>query len=505
MEEQEIDDDGQVISKTPSLRRQITASSDSAANAAHASCIRDSSRNRLQRLGALYSNTGNLSSPIHRTEPHFEVEQTRKPRPEDGGAKPKTRIAKLTDLAKSINTWEDDMAHHSQRENVADAASTSRGTSATKSMAKPSAKTPQKQEPSKSILHRGEEAAVDSSSPKIIGKQLKWDKNVMDALESQGFKRRDTANAHLEYDFKAGRKASPSKPQIAPTAARSAVASQQKRDEAPKRAEVSKGLVSGRAAIFEHGERPSASQRQQKDPAEMSLKERMALFERNKGTALIPKAALGMAPSARQISSQPEKRHEPVKPVIATPIIDRTEPAASKISNYNKPVVADSSASGNGIRQTVAALLANPATISESQISQEVRKAREQDMNVLLNRFNRCDKNDAMATPPPPPPMPDFIGGNSGTFNKSNQKRRSDEKPNVSPQMRTSLEDSKRLKRVKVNPPKSGQVYPALTDIESATDSDKYATETYTDDDNNDDQMMERYMYSSQDQYEDER
>lgn len=67
-----------------------------------------------------------------------------------------------------------------------------------------------------------------------------------------------------------------------------------------------------------------------------------------------------------------------------------------------------------------------------------------------------------------------------------------DEKLEISQQVRSSLED---IKRVKINPPKNGNMYPALSDIES----NEYTTETYTDDDN-EHQTMNRYMYSSQEE-----
>lgn len=90
--------------------------------------------------------------------------------------------------------------------------------------------------------------------------------------------------------------------------------------------------------------------------------------------------------------------------------------------------MADSAASGKGIQQTVAALLSNTSTISESQIAADVRKTREEEMNVLLNRFNNKHKSHEqqqqpasaldhrsellrpsappLTPPPPPPPMP---------------------------------------------------------------------------------------------------
>lgn len=284
-----------------------------------------------------------------------------------------------------------------------------------------------------------------------------------------------------------------------------------------RKAEVSKGLVSGRTAIFENPGRPAtASARNQKDPAEMSLKERMALFEKNKGTALIPKAALGMSASAKQImgDQKAEPHKEPQKPIVITgqpPSAPQMSSGVQAIASalvssqqkspFGKAVPAESHASGSGIRQTVAALLSGSQTISESQISNEVRRNREQEMNVLLNRFNKDQQVYPTAppltpTPPPAPPMPATLLESADKCNSikksNNHKRRSgkftlkppivercveavvisDEKFDVSPQVRESLED---VKRVKINPPKNGRLYPALSDIESVTtESDNY-------------------------------
>lgn len=81
--------------------------------------------------------------------------------------------------------------------------------------------------------------------------------------------------------------------------------------------------------------------------------------------------------------------------------------SASKINNFNRPVKADTNAAGTGIRHAVAALLSNPATIAESRIANETKKLREQEMNVVLNRFNQ--KNQQPASPPPAPPMPNDL------------------------------------------------------------------------------------------------
>jgi actin-binding protein anillin len=61
---------------------------------------------------------------------------------------------------------------------------------------------------------------------------------------------------------------------------------------------IDRSSVLSKAAMFEAGS-PRA-----KDPAEMSLRERKALFEKNKGAAIIPKAAFGMAPSVKTLHGE---------------------------------------------------------------------------------------------------------------------------------------------------------------------------------------------------------
>lgn len=80
-----------------------------------------------------------------------------------------------------------------------------------------------------------------------------------------------------------------------------------------------------------------------------------------------------------------------------------------------------------------------------------------------------------------------------------------DENPNVSAKVRKSLEN---VKPIKVNPPKNGYAYPALSDIESSgaeiSTPENYTPEpAYTDEDN-EQPIMDRYMYRSQDEGEEE-
>lgn len=429
--------------------------------------MRDSSRNQLHRLGALYSNPQGLSSPVHRTETAFAVEQMAENQETTQSGTKLKKSHRLAELANSINKWEDDMPHKNHRSNQSknDAAQTDAianvnvaGPSTGKSNntnslsgIRPITKSPRKPavNAGSSILSRIEsiELKENDENKNSTHKQLKWDKSIMDSLESQGYKRRDTTTKRLEYDFNG--KSPERKETNTNTNMRKVGGAIPKTDAnreliPPKKVEVTKGLVSGRAAIFETqctnnaptangtaAATAAAQERNKKDPAEMTLKERMALFEKNKGQALIPKAALGMAPSVRQIMAD-KKPSENIKQVITTPqqpiinsnVMPSVAPTASKINNFNKATKAETCATGSGIRQTVAKLITAPATISESRIASENRKIREQEMNVVLNRFNQQQSDDdgddynenrTPASPPPAPPMPDqLFKSNSG-------------------------------------------------------------------------------------------
>lgn len=105
-------------------------------------------------------------------------------------------------------------------------------------------------------------------------------------------------------------------------------------------------------------------------------------------------------------------------------------------------------------------------TISEKQISDNVRKQREEDMKCILNRFNK---------------QPEIHDDTEDTQNaimveeksENGIKRRSSELKNTE-----CFQKSDDKKRVRVSNPK--RIYPVLSDIESTTDSemDNYTTAT---------------------------
>lgn len=139
--------------------------------------------------------------------------------------------------------------------------------------------------------------------------------------------------------------------------------------------------IANRAAVFE------GSPNKTKDPALLSVAERKALFEKNKGEAVLPKANFAT------------KKYPAPKPPVET---------------------------STGIASKMAALLENKTTIAQTQIENGVKEQRQKEMDQLLNRFHKnkdaveSDEEDptettAMITteksvkivkPPPMPPVP---------------------------------------------------------------------------------------------------
>lgn len=123
--------------------------------------------------------------------------------------------------------------------------------------------------------------------------------------------------------------------------------------------------IADKAALFES----SPNRPQQKDPALLSVSERKALFEKNKGTALIPKAPFGMA--------------TPLKPTVKN---DK-----QKVKKTIAPVEVhkDFVATGRGIASKVASLFQNKNTIAQEQIENNIKAQKQKDMDMLLNRFTK--------------------------------------------------------------------------------------------------------------------
>lgn len=409
--------------------------------------IRDTSRNRLQRLGALYSNTDDLSSPIHRTEGKFHAD-CNEDTVDSQLRKPNQRLGKLAALANTINQWEDDTSHHVITTNTSAVKPPppkpelpSRGKVGHEgqvgaAVSKPSAQSKNELASRGGVGLEGQVSAAvsktsvqcknEKSNPteKDKTKQLKWDPKVINSLEAQGFQRRESSNVKVSYEFaetKDANRETPngkSKDDVAEehravgklntnkfASISTNAATEKKITQTEKKIpNVKPGLVSGRAAIFESQVQSNQQQYQkpQKDPTELSLKERMKLFEKNKGEALVPKAAFGMAPAISKIIQ--DTNHKKDEQSKAKPNV----PPRNEVVKNSATIVktfADSK-----VRDKVTALV-NAST--GSTIKDDIRKQREEDLQLLANRFNRQKDflnqqqqlpNKNLPTPPPPPP-----------------------------------------------------------------------------------------------------
>lgn len=158
---------------------------------------------------------------------------------------------------------------------------------------------------------------------------------------------------------------------------------------------VKTNLIANRAAIFEKNASPIKSNTA-KDPALLSVSERKALFEKNKGSAPVPKAAISMATPAantKQTITNNLKPNSPMKqkkPCNINKISNNEIPAVPKQTNsVTDSAYKVSAGQPGGIATKVAALFQNNSTISQQQITNDVREQRQREMDVLLNRFNQ--------------------------------------------------------------------------------------------------------------------
>ncbi|GBP54401.1 Anillin [Eumeta japonica] len=148
-----------------------------------------------------------------------------------------------------------------------------------------------------------------------------------------------------------------------------------------------RGSVLSRAAMFEAGS-PRA-----RDPAEMSLRERKALFEKNKGAAIVPKAPFGLAPPAKALCPDLKaKSVKPLRPVVAAQAETAPEPPRADRSPEGDDV--SQTSLGGGIKGKLAALFSKERTISESTIAGKYKLEREKEMEMLQTRFHHVKKLD---------------------------------------------------------------------------------------------------------------
>ncbi|VVC93430.1 unnamed protein product [Leptidea sinapis] len=343
-------------------------------------------KSRLDRLGNLYSDKPNLSSPIHRTEseftsatppsvPQMEVKPANKP---DG----KKKFGRLAALADQINNWEDDLSHHTYH--------------------------PESNKPIQKHDDKLESSTLDISIHSINDINKALQKTDKSKVPSSSTTPSEASAPNMATVVAAPIATVTKKPSIkkykAPTPPRNdcddkdkennviereenyngaSVDSIQTKQDKPANSPVVKRFaqlngnadrnsVLSRAAMFESGSPRS----KEKDPAEMSLRERKALFEKNKGTVIVPKAPFGMAPSIKTLQGNKDK-----------PPQKQVQTASNKSSDTSRTGSKDSVAEDNisqsslvgGIKGKLAALFSKEQTISEATIPKQPSKADDSD------------------------------------------------------------------------------------------------------------------------------
>ncbi|XP_020289290.1 anillin isoform X2 [Pseudomyrmex gracilis] len=512
-------------------------------------------KSKLQRLGKLYSDDTNigLSSPIHRTEEKFNAEESIiDHKPTKRGA----RLDRLAALASTINNWEDDLSHPtlpSGKNKTPDKAERiqAKFNEQVKSASEPQPST------SKNVMwvaHTNDKKIKDPSPIK----HLKWDKNVLESLEAQGFSRTQS-NTRLVYDYKnfsqelkkgVTRSSSPikrassvhrqveEKKLVSPgksdssktkrtdddssltgSSANSSKSNDSKVSHTPEKLAKNanttsssrlptrlgfngspktlvqpSGSVLSKASMFEAKNADS----QAKDPAQMTLAERMALFERNKGVGpLIPKAPLTM-------SIPPKKLQE--KSNVPSGSNADSSPNNRNSKTPGKTVLEQCAVFEQGNNR-------NKVEEMENQILQATYAERQRELNMLRSRFNAnketgnsrsvcvrtsesseggkpsSPKNSLIcpvkptpapdnvtgAAPPPPPPLPS-PQSKSVPCSKSPVKR---QVVGSSPKVQ-HLNAVPDVKRIRVCPPKPGSLYPNLSEIEATTTEESETESQYT-------------------------
>ncbi|XP_011311247.1 actin-binding protein anillin isoform X2 [Fopius arisanus] len=447
-------------------------------------------KSKLQRLGKLYSDNRELSSPIHRTEEKFSAEDDSS---ESKHPKRGARLDRLAALASEINNWEDDLSHPTL---------VKKGESkAEKIQAKMNEQVKAAGDPQPSTSGYGKwKSNANTRKTDSLTRQIKWDKTVLENLEAQGYTR-TKSNSRLVYDYNAcsqekegspkrevqsrktagtngGQKASPSTKTSGSPSTRTpeakGVANGRSRfggyNGSPKSTVQSPGSVLSKASLFES----KSLAIKVKDPAEMTLSERMALFEKNKGEALIPKAPLTLSVPAKKLMEK-EKSSSNVNSAVSD---QSNRTGAGKIAFANRHIFEQ------GL----------PKQELENDILRDSQAERKRELEMLRSRFNQnkevaqaaagscirknsesntspknspvCPVKPTPATDhvPPAPPLPS--PKTTPLSSRQPSSKRQPSSPPSPPALPKPIFIN--VKRIKVSPPKPGHLYPDLTNLESS-------------------------------------
>ncbi|XP_017761965.1 PREDICTED: actin-binding protein anillin-like [Eufriesea mexicana] len=490
-------------------------------------------KTKLQRLGRLYSDDSSreLSSPIHRTEEKFHAEEEEEvivqKTPKRGA-----RLDRLAALASTINNWEDDLSHPTLVKPVSNKAD--------KIQAKlnQQVKCASEPQPSTSGYNKGSRNSKGTYSKKeesCSTKQLKWDKTILETLEAQGFSRTES-DSRLVYDYKAcsqekDAESSSSSPKhlrqnqetimtlygqknykkgedstkhkytknsnTPEKTSRNATSSTNSTRLTPRYglngspkspAQSSPGSVLSKASLFES----KNTEAKVKDPTQMTLSERMALFEKNKGEApLLPKAPLTM-------SIPPKKLQEKDKTSSPTTHSNSGAKERPKADIPNNAVNVQREKFEQGLNMQEL----------ENNILRNTYLERQRELDMLRSRFNRnkemaqaaagsyirtsessegkpnSPKNSPICpvkpTPapdqgvPPPPPLPPQSHISNEKLIPNENKNSPNKRQVVGSPMKTTqqVKIASDIKRIRVAPPKPGHLYPNLSKIENTTETE---------------------------------
>ncbi|XP_046586323.1 anillin isoform X5 [Neodiprion lecontei] len=428
-------------------------------------------RSKLQRLGKLYSEdcSRELSSPIHRTEEKFAIEEESTDRK---AAKPGARLGRLAALASTINNWEDDLSHPTLIKSVESKAS--KVQAKFNEQVRNGSGEPQ---PGTSGLSKQPSTSGLSKQPSTSGLLKHQSPTGLSKMSSTSGLSKKPSTSSISKQINSN--GSSSSTQV--SRGKGSPTKQLKWDQAVLET-LSPGSVLSKASMFES----KAMEPKKKDPAEMTLSERMALFERNKGEApLIPKAPLSMSVSKKQLEEKdPQKSHH-------TPEEKTASSAHSKADVLSKKVIAQRALFEHG----------GQTQELENNILRNSQNERQRELEMLRSRFNRnkemaqaaagscirtsessdgkpnSPKNSpvcpvrptpALETIPPPPPPPlghlqDSVTNGVPITVKTSPVKRQVAKSLPKLQQNKTQSD---IKRIRVSPPKAGHLYPNLSDNE---------------------------------------
>ncbi|KAK8401672.1 hypothetical protein O3P69_001061 [Scylla paramamosain] len=156
--------------------------------------------------------------------------------------------------------------------------------------------------------------------------------------------------------------------------------------------------VRERAAAFDSAKK----QEPQKDPAEMSVQERLAIFSKKQGGALVPKAPFGQPVPAKalqiggggnqEVGSRSSVAHS--QPVQRPPKRMASEAASTfehhgPVTQKNDKHISDDKKSVTNFEQQRKTFEHIEDNWQDNDISSKVRAERQQEMEVLLNRFKK--------------------------------------------------------------------------------------------------------------------